>query len=164
MKDSVCGNPVLQPGTGFTTKPGVAALRRTPGCEIGTVLYPNGVPQSAMPEQKAVSVMWNPVGVQSPCMVFPGVRRCHGDPRLCCETPLGLRASGSDLPLHDSGTRGGPLASKRTSPLPRGKRKHHTFSNGPIKNVGNHKRQRRGRLSVHMAGDSRVIWRSTALI
>ena len=24
-------------------------------------------------------------------MVFPGVRRCHGDPRLCCKTPLGFR-------------------------------------------------------------------------
>jgi hypothetical protein len=59
------GNPVIEPGTGFTTKPGVAALRRTAGSEIGSVLYPNGVLQTAaMPERKAESVPWNPVGVQ----------------------------------------------------------------------------------------------------
>ena len=24
------------------------------------------------------------------CFVLPGVRRIHGDPRLCCETPVGV--------------------------------------------------------------------------
>ena len=37
---------MIQPGTGFTTKPGVAALRRTPGKEIGIAANPNGVKDS----------------------------------------------------------------------------------------------------------------------
>ena len=42
-------NRAIQPGTGFTTKPGVAALRRTPGTEIQIAPNPNGVPQRFMP-------------------------------------------------------------------------------------------------------------------
>jgi hypothetical protein len=36
------------------------------------------------------------------CGCSPGVRRCHGDPRLCCKTPLGLRC----LKLSNLGTIG----------------------------------------------------------
>jgi hypothetical protein len=32
-----------------------------------------------------------PLGFMAFCGCSPGVRRCHGDPRLCCKTPLGLR-------------------------------------------------------------------------
>ena len=58
---------VLQPGTGFTTKPGVAAVRRTPGQEMGIAPNPNGVPQLRMLnlKRKMVLAMWNPVGVQA---------------------------------------------------------------------------------------------------
>ena len=31
-----------------------------------------------------------PLGFMRSCFVFPGVRRIHGDPRLCCETPVGV--------------------------------------------------------------------------
>ena len=41
---------VIQPGTGFTTEPGVAAVRRTPGQEIRVAPNPNGVLQRLMAE------------------------------------------------------------------------------------------------------------------
>ena len=50
VKDLLEENRVIQPGTGFTTEPGVAALRRTPGQEIRVAPNPNGVPQRLMPE------------------------------------------------------------------------------------------------------------------
>ena len=52
MKDILARHRVIQPGTGFTTKPGVAALRRTPGKEVESVPNPNGVPQRVMPGRK----------------------------------------------------------------------------------------------------------------
>ena len=48
VKDFLEQNRAIQPGTGFTTKPGVAALRRTPGTEIQIAPNPNGVPQRFM--------------------------------------------------------------------------------------------------------------------
>jgi len=42
VKDDLQGNRVIQPGTGFTTQPGVAALRRTPGKGFGFYLNPGG--------------------------------------------------------------------------------------------------------------------------
>ena len=50
-----------QPGTGFTTEPGVAVLRRTPGTGIGIDPNPNGVPHPPIPEPKQAFAMWNPV-------------------------------------------------------------------------------------------------------
>ena len=52
MKDFSGENCAIEPGTGFITKPGVAALRRTPGKEIEMAPNPNGVPQRLMPEPK----------------------------------------------------------------------------------------------------------------
>ncbi len=40
----------IQPQRGFTTKPGVAAVRRTPGMAIGKSVNPEGVPQSSNPD------------------------------------------------------------------------------------------------------------------
>ena len=90
VKDYLSRNRVIEPGTGFTTKPGVAALRRTPGKGIGIDPNPNGVPHPPILEPKQAFAMWNPVGVRRVLFFFPGVRRCHGDPRLCCKTPLGF--------------------------------------------------------------------------
>ena len=42
VNDFDAGNPAIEPGTGFTTQPGVAALRRTPGQEIRSVRTPTG--------------------------------------------------------------------------------------------------------------------------
>ena len=78
--------PAILPGTGYTTKPGVAALRRTPGDGTEKGRTPTGFHNGV---RKTTGVVWNPVGVQSQFATFPGVRRWHGDPRLCCATPLG---------------------------------------------------------------------------
>ena len=43
---------MIQPGTGFTTKPGVDALRRTPGNKMEISPNPNGVPQRPMLARK----------------------------------------------------------------------------------------------------------------
>jgi hypothetical protein len=41
-EESNARNPAIQPGTGYTTKPGVAALRRTPVPEQGKSRTPLG--------------------------------------------------------------------------------------------------------------------------
>lgn len=43
--------------------------------------------------------MWNPVAVHRGLWRSPGVRRCHGDARLYCETPIGLSAPAEMLAL-----------------------------------------------------------------
>ncbi len=83
-------NAVTLPGTGFTTEPGVAALRRTPGQETEIAPNPNGVPHFRWLNEKWNCCCGTPLGFAGFCAIFPGVRRWHGDPRLCCETPLGL--------------------------------------------------------------------------
>ena len=45
MTDLFTSAPAIQPQRGFTTKPGVAAVRRTPGLAIGKAMNPEGVPQ-----------------------------------------------------------------------------------------------------------------------
>ena len=49
--------------------------------------------------------------------VFPGVRRCHGDPRLCCETPLGLIVHGQDVGHVKASSRGYDGMKTRTTKL-----------------------------------------------
>lgn len=88
----------FQPGTGSTAKPGAAALRRTPGKKMEIFPNPSGVPLRPMHARRTcicdVEPRWG-------SYVFvggsPGMRRSHGDPRLCCETPLGLSALGINL-------------------------------------------------------------------
>ena len=67
---------VILPGTGFTTKPGVAALRRTPGKTIEISSNPNGVPQRPMLAHKICIReveprwgSWGSVGVFLGCAV-----------------------------------------------------------------------------------------------
>ena len=49
-----------------------------------------------------------PLGFRGFCAVFPGVRRCHGDPWLCCKTPLGLGAHGKNVGNDKASCREGP--------------------------------------------------------
>jgi hypothetical protein len=65
----------FQPERAFITKPGVAALRRTPG------------------KKKEISP--NPVGVHGVCGRFPSVRNCHGDPRALLCNPYRFASPGS---------------------------------------------------------------------
>ena len=53
----------IQPGTGFTTKPGVAATRRTPGCEELRSKPQRGFTRSAA---NASGDCGTPFGVQTP--------------------------------------------------------------------------------------------------
>jgi len=67
VKHFLWKNRVILPGTGFTTKPGVAALRRTPGKKMEISRNLNGVPQRPMLAHKLSFVLWNPVVVECAC-------------------------------------------------------------------------------------------------
>ena len=63
-----------QPQRGFTTKPGVAGLRRTPGTGPRNVQNPEGVPQHGHHSLMRYrhNELWNPVGVQIAGQPFLG--------------------------------------------------------------------------------------------
>ena len=44
----------IQPQRGFTTQPGVAAVRRPPGIGVWKPVNPEGVPQSANPDRRRI--------------------------------------------------------------------------------------------------------------
>ena len=77
----------IEPGTGFTTKPGVAATRRTPGCD-DCDSNPTGVSHGRLRipgtivEPHSGFEHWTLIGTQGAPL--------HGDPGLCCVTPLGF--------------------------------------------------------------------------
>ena len=78
-----------------------------------------------------------PLGFTGFCADFPGVRRCHGDPRLCCETPLGLSVHGSDVTLQYARTRRGHPSNRRgPCRLPRRNDESILFSNRGTKICG----------------------------
>jgi len=75
LEESIAKNPAIQPGTGFTTKPGVAGLRRTPGTGPRNVQNPDGVPQHghhSLIKYCSSSELWNPVGVRIARQIFLG--------------------------------------------------------------------------------------------
>ena len=77
----------IEPGTGFTTKPGVAATRRTPGCDdcdsnpIGVSHGRLRIPWTIV-EPHSGFEHWTLIGTLGAPL--------HGDPGLCCVTPLGF--------------------------------------------------------------------------
>ena len=76
---------MIQPGTGFTTQPGVVALRRTPGTGIGNVQNPGGVPQSAAAilqylNQNEIGAVEPRLGFGAISISLPGVRRIAATP------------------------------------------------------------------------------------
>ena len=82
VKDFLEGNRVIKPGTGFTTKPGVAALRRTPSKEIEITPNPNGVPQRLMPAPRNricdVEPRWGSIGFVPRFLGCAGVTATRG--------------------------------------------------------------------------------------
>jgi len=103
VKDYLQGKSVIQPGTGFTTQPGVAALRRTPGIGIGIDPNPNGVPHPPIPEPQSAFAMWNPVGVRRVLLVFfLGCAVVTATPGCVVKPHWGFSVPGNNVALQHS--------------------------------------------------------------
>jgi len=82
----------IEPGTGFTTKPGVAATRRTPGCDDSDISNPNGVSHGRL--RMPGTIVEPHSGFKHRTLFGTQGAPLHRDPGLCCVTPLGFLKQG----------------------------------------------------------------------
>ena len=82
----------IEPVTGFTTKPGVAATRRTPGFDDSDISNPNGVSHGRLRMPRTIVEPHS--GFKHRTLFETQGAPLHGDPRLCCVTPLGFLKQG----------------------------------------------------------------------